>query len=57
VLGFALAQADVFEPEAWQGVLDGAVGVVSTLGAFGSNDFMYKVLLLLLSRLCFDSGF
>lgn len=38
-------QGDALDPqEAWRGVLKGAAGVVSTLGAFGSNEHMYKVL-------------
>lgn len=36
-------QADVFNPASWTPQLQGAIGVVSCLGAFGSNDFMYKV--------------
>eukprot|EP00884_Botryococcus_braunii_P004272 jgi/Botrbrau1/13846/Bobra.0056s0083.1 len=36
-------RADVFDVSAWQSQLEGAIGVVSTLGAFGSNDFMYKI--------------
>ena len=36
-------QADVFQPEVWRSQLQGGVGVVSCLGAFGSNDFMLKV--------------
>lgn len=36
-------QADAFEPEQWQEQLQGAVGVVSCLGGFGSNEFMLKV--------------
>ena len=35
-------QADAFEPEQWRDQLQGAVGVVSCLGGFGSNDFMLK---------------
>lgn len=35
--------ADVFEEPAWRSALDGAVGVVSTLGAFGSNAHMERV--------------
>lgn len=44
-------QADAFEPEQWRDQLQGAVGVVSCLGAFGSNDFMLKVSYLSLPRL------
>ena len=36
-------QADVFDIPSWRSQLEGTVGVVSCLGAFGSNDFMYKV--------------
>ena len=36
-------QADVFDVGSWRDQLDGAVGVISCLGAFGSNDFMQKV--------------
>lgn len=36
-------QADAFEPEQWREQLQGAVGVVSCLGGFGSNEFMLKV--------------
>lgn len=36
-------KGDVFDPASWEAQLEGAVGVVSTLGAFGSNDFMYRV--------------
>ena len=39
----AMLQADAFEPEQWRDQLQGAVGVVSCLGGFGSNDFMLKV--------------
>ena len=39
-----MLQADAFEPEQWRDQLQGAVGVVSCLGGFGSNDFMLKVL-------------
>ena len=35
--------ADAFDTEAWKPALGGAVGVVSTLGAFGSNAFMERV--------------
>jgi hypothetical protein len=38
-------QADVFDVLAWRSQLEGAIGVISTLGAFGANDFMYKVCL------------
>lgn len=37
-------QADALEPEQWRDQLQGAVGVVSCLGGFGSNAFMLKVL-------------
>lgn len=36
-------QADVFDVAAWRDQLQGAVGVISCLGAFGSNDFMQKI--------------
>lgn len=37
-------QGDALDPqEAWRGVLKGAAGVVSTLGAFGSHEHMYKI--------------
>ncbi|DBA98413.1 TPA: hypothetical protein ACH3X3_012425 [Trebouxia sp. C0006] len=36
-------KADAFEPEQWRDQLQGAVGVVSCLGGFGSNDFMLKI--------------
>ncbi|KAK9795226.1 hypothetical protein WJX73_006446 [Symbiochloris irregularis] len=36
-------KADVFSPESWKPQLQGAIGVVSCLGAFGSNEFMYKM--------------
>ncbi len=32
----------MFEPTSWRQHLQGAVGVISTLGGFGSNDFMFK---------------
>ncbi|KAL3131927.1 hypothetical protein ABBQ38_007628 [Trebouxia sp. C0009 RCD-2024] len=35
--------ADALEPEQWREQLQGAVGVVSCLGAFGSNEFMLKI--------------
>ncbi len=38
-----MLQADAFEPDQWRDQLQGAVGVVSCLGGFGSNDFMLKV--------------
>lgn len=38
-----MLQADAFEPGQWRDQLQGAVGVVSCLGGFGSNDFMLKV--------------
>lgn len=38
-----LAQADVFNPPQWRHKLKGAIGVMSCLGGFGSNEFMYKV--------------
>lgn len=36
-------QADVFDVGSWRDQLQGAVGVISCLGAFGSNDFMQKI--------------
>ncbi|KAK9828046.1 hypothetical protein WJX81_004543 [Elliptochloris bilobata] len=36
-------QADVFDVSAWSRQLDGAVGVISCLGGFGSNEAMYKI--------------
>ncbi|KAL0026968.1 hypothetical protein WJX79_003842 [Trebouxia sp. C0005] len=36
-------KADAFEPDEWRDQLQGAVGVVSCLGGFGSNDFMLKI--------------
>jgi hypothetical protein len=36
-------QGDVFDPASWKSQLDGAIGVISTLGGFGSNEHMYKV--------------
>lgn len=36
-------QADALEPEQWREQLQGAVGVVSCLGGFGSNEYMLKV--------------
>ena len=39
----ATMQADALEPEQWREQLQGAVGVVSCLGGFGSNEFMLKV--------------
>ena len=38
------AQADVFDTAAWRGQLSSSIGVISCLGAFGSNAFMQKVL-------------
>ena len=39
-----MAQSDVENDDGqWKEALAGATGVVSTLGAFGSNKFMYKV--------------
>lgn len=35
-------QGDVFDPASWRSQLQGAAGVISTLGGFGSNEFMYK---------------
>ena len=35
--------AEAFDVDAWSPALEGAVGVVSTLGAFGSNAFMERV--------------
>lgn len=46
-------QADVFQPEVWRSQLQGGVGVVSCLGAFGSNDFMLKVSAGMLVLTCF----
>ena len=39
------AKGDALDPqqEGWGGLLEGATGVVSTLGTFGSNELMYKV--------------
>lgn len=37
------AKGDVFDPASWQSQLQGAIGVISTLGGFGSNEFMYKI--------------
>lgn len=37
-------QGDVFDPASWKSQLDGAIGVISTLGGFGSNEHMYKVI-------------
>ena len=42
-LHFCLWQADAFEAEQWRDQLQGAVGVVTCLGGFGSNEFMLKV--------------
>ena len=36
----AVRQADVFDKAAWRDRLPTALGVISCLGAFGSNDFM-----------------
>lgn len=36
-------QADVFDVKQWKSQLEGTIGLVSCLGGFGSNDFMYKV--------------
>ena len=36
-------QADVFNTAQWRPHLQGAVGLVSSIGAFGGNDFMLKV--------------
>ena len=36
-------QADVFDVASWRDQLQGAVGVISCLGAFGSNNFMQKI--------------
>lgn len=36
-------QGDVFDPSSWRSQLQGATGVISTLGGFGSNEWMYKV--------------
>ncbi|KAL3163381.1 hypothetical protein ABBQ32_009766 [Trebouxia sp. C0010 RCD-2024] len=35
--------ADALDPEQWREQLQGAVGVVSCLGGFGSNEFMLKI--------------
>jgi nucleoside-diphosphate-sugar epimerase len=35
-------KGDAFDPS-WKDLLQGATGVVSTLGTFGSNEIMYKV--------------
>lgn len=37
------AQADVFNTSLWRHYLKGAVGLVSCLGGFGSNEAMLKV--------------
>jgi uncharacterized protein YbjT (DUF2867 family) len=37
------ARGDVFDPATWQRQLQGATGVISTLGGFGSNEWMYKI--------------
>lgn len=38
------AKGDIFDPQSgWKDLLKGSAGVVSTLGAFGSNEFMYKI--------------
>lgn len=34
----------MFDTASWRGQLPGTIGVISCLGAFGSNDFMQKVL-------------
>merc|ERR1711865_124221 len=36
-------KGDVFEPVEWEDKLKGAVGVVSSIGAFGSAEFMERV--------------
>ncbi|KAK9825306.1 hypothetical protein WJX74_007732 [Apatococcus lobatus] len=36
-------KADVFNPSSWQDLLPGSIGLVTCLGAFGSNDFMLKM--------------
>ncbi|KAL4419607.1 hypothetical protein ABPG77_001661 [Micractinium sp. CCAP 211/92] len=37
-------QGDALDPQQpWKELLRGAAGVVSTMGAFGSNDYMYKI--------------
>ena len=41
--GCQIWQADVFDKAAWRDRLPTALGVISCLGAFGSNDFMQKV--------------
>jgi uncharacterized protein YbjT (DUF2867 family) len=35
--------ADVFDVARWRSQLEGTIGLVSCLGAFGGNDFMYKI--------------
>ena len=42
IVNLSRLQGDVFSPDTWKDQLKGAVGVISTLGAFGSNDFMYR---------------
>lgn len=37
------ARGDVFDPSSWRSQLQGATGVISTLGGFGSNEWMYKI--------------
>lgn len=35
--------ADIFDSSSYKGELQGAAGVVSCVGAFGSNEFMEKI--------------
>lgn len=37
------ARGDVFDPASWRSQVQGAVGVISTLGGFGSNDHMFRI--------------
>ncbi|CAL8467766.1 g7304 [Coccomyxa elongata] len=43
IKGVEWVKADVFDVGSWRDQLNGAVGVISCLGAFGSNDFMQKI--------------
>ncbi len=36
-------QGDALQPEQWRWVMQGTLGVVSCVGAFGSNEYMFKV--------------
>jgi len=38
-----VSQADVFNVEQWRSQLEGTIGLVTCLGGFGGNEFMYKV--------------